>query len=581
MTRSEPTNEKVAGVVLESCDYTLTYPQLSDQAMALYTAITRARNQLYFIEVEDFGRGKKRKAGVPLADYALRRLSDLKLTKPVTSVDEGALEMSSAQHKARGVLLVTQAIAMSRRNEPFSTVAKKLQDAIERFSPANGNDYTLERLANRSLQCLSDKKFLIAYLREKFYGGKKMEGLFLDVLHFREKLANFFEAYGIDSFVKFEVAEIVQIVQETFNDTPYWSSFEEVCAYVKHLQEPIRTACKPTKNSDQPPAPAPTAKRPSQTQEISQTGVPQPNPSGENRTSAAADETARVTSPRLNPEVATFTPGGTGMAAASILPPSVNATTPLNAESIRTSPEVAASFVPSANATSFVPKQLARPVPVSPSIGSAPNPLYAAALASFGRAPQESASSGSFEGEGQQHPANRGANEHHPRVSSPLQHGRTGGQGYLGGNQYSQNGQYSAPHNRAVYYNQSSEPGPPIRGGRGEHYGSSYGSYPGYSRTHSYDGHGAPPSRDGGYPGGSGSPDHGQGYDYYEHGGNNGSYSGYDYGPYDNGYEPRGAQSYGHVGQSGAAHTSSRGAGYPGSSGYPNHGQGDQYYDGY
>jgi len=666
LTRSEPTNEKVAGVTLESCDYTLTYPQLSDQAMALYTAITRARNQLYFMEVEDFGRGKKRKAGVPLADYALRRLSDLKLTKPVTSVDEGALEMSSAQHKARGVLLVTQAISMSRRSELFSSVAKKLQDAIERFSPANGNDYALERLANRSLQCLSDKNFLIAFLREKFSGGKKMEGLFLDVLHFQEKLANFFETYGNDSFVKFEVAEIVNLVQEVFSDTPYWSSFEEVCANVQHLHEPISRASKPPKKNNETPAPAPTAKRPSQTQERSPTGVSQSNSSNENRPSKAASETARVASPPLNPQVATFTPGGVGMAAAaasiapsqvksstplpqpntssenrpstaasettrvaspplnpqvatftpggagmaaSIAASQVKASTPLNAESIRTNTQVAASFVPSANASNFVPQQLTRPVPILPSGGSAPNPLYAAALASIGRSGNqlnpaareltkpatsfESAPSGTHEGGGQRYPANKGANEPHPYMSSQPQHGHTGGLGYSGGNQYSRDSQFSAPHNRAVYYNQS-EPVPPVRGGRGEqytnqHYGSSYDSFPGHPGTRGYDGHGgaAHPPRGGGYPGSSASPNHGQGYDYYDQSGNSDSYPGYEpsnYGPPHHngrGYEPPAAPTHGHVGHSGFAHPPSRGNGYHGSSGSPNHGQGYEYYDGY
>ncbi|EJK59798.1 hypothetical protein THAOC_19938, partial [Thalassiosira oceanica] len=89
--------------------------------------------------------GKKRKAGVPLADYALRRLSDLKLTKPVTSVDEGALEMSSAQHKARGVLLVTQAISMSRRSELFSSVAKKLHSDPGSLSSPSGPEAASRR----------------------------------------------------------------------------------------------------------------------------------------------------------------------------------------------------------------------------------------------------------------------------------------------------------------------------------------------------------------------------------------------------------------------------------------------------
>ena len=623
--------------MLESCDYTLTYPQLSDEAMALYTAITRARNQLYFIEVDDFGSGKKRKAGVPLADYALRRLSDLQLTKPVTSVDEGALEMSSAQHKARGVLLVTQAIAMSRRKEPFSFVAKKLQDAIERFSPANGNDCALERLANRSLQCLSDKNFLMTFMREKFYvNGHSliMEGRFLDVLHLQEKLANYFETYGNDSFVKFEVAEIVQVVEEVFSESPYWSSFEEVCSNVHHLHEPIRRANKPedSKRNSQTPASAPTAKRPSHTQERSPKGAPQPNPSSadpssENRPStkepssdASADGAANVASPRLNPQVATFTPGITGMTA-SIASSQVKTFSPLNAESTRTKPQVAASFMPSVNASSFVPQQLARPVPVS---SAAPNPLYAAALASIGQSGNqlknpatqaftqpstsfESASSGALEGGGQQYPADVGAGGSRPissgtgsfydsalaaiggskpcppqrgHVSSPPQRGPTGnpynqhgGLGYSGGNQYSsrQRGHLHSP---------------PQRGPTG----NSYNQHGGYSAQAAYYNQRSGEQYDGIYPSPRDAPtnqhygyehDYGDGYG----GGNDGSYPPPQHGGYSgpSNYGPQGSlsTSHGYGGHNGAAYPPSQGGGYPGSSGSPNHGQGYDYYDGY
>ena len=102
--------EKIQGKSLENFDYVLSHPEIEDQAMMLYTAITRARGHSYFIEVEA-GKGKG-KSG--LADFAFRQLQQLRLLKIVSSIDECEADMTPQQHKARGVLLVVQAINMSR-----------------------------------------------------------------------------------------------------------------------------------------------------------------------------------------------------------------------------------------------------------------------------------------------------------------------------------------------------------------------------------------------------------------------------------------------------------------------------------
>ena len=107
LTKSSSTGERVAGRMLEDCDYRLSAPNVSDEAMMLYTALTRARNNLYLIEVvNNSDRGKKK--GALLADFAFNRFSDKGLTKKVQRIDEGKVEMSAAQHKARGVTYVTQ-----------------------------------------------------------------------------------------------------------------------------------------------------------------------------------------------------------------------------------------------------------------------------------------------------------------------------------------------------------------------------------------------------------------------------------------------------------------------------------------
>jgi hypothetical protein len=59
------------------------------------------RIKVYLIEVENSGKRN-------LSDFAFRRLVDLGLAKSAASIKEGDNEMTSAQHKARGVLYVTQ-----------------------------------------------------------------------------------------------------------------------------------------------------------------------------------------------------------------------------------------------------------------------------------------------------------------------------------------------------------------------------------------------------------------------------------------------------------------------------------------
>lgn len=68
--------------------------------------VTNVLSSQSMIEVDSVRCGKKQKSG--LADFAFRRFADLGLAKSVCAIDEGQVEMSPAQHKARGVLYVTQ-----------------------------------------------------------------------------------------------------------------------------------------------------------------------------------------------------------------------------------------------------------------------------------------------------------------------------------------------------------------------------------------------------------------------------------------------------------------------------------------
>ena len=93
-------NEKIGGRFLTDCDYTLSCPELSDQCMLLYTAITRARNKLYFIEADELQ--KNAKGTVSLTGFAYRRLGELKLAKDVTKIDTARLRSPPQSTRLEG-----------------------------------------------------------------------------------------------------------------------------------------------------------------------------------------------------------------------------------------------------------------------------------------------------------------------------------------------------------------------------------------------------------------------------------------------------------------------------------------------
>jgi ATP-dependent exoDNAse (exonuclease V) beta subunit len=119
-----------------------------------HTALTRARNHLYLIEINEFGaqNGLGRSRGrttstacVGLDDFAFLRLKDLDLLKIIKSIHEGFVEMTPAQHKTRGVLLVTQTINLSRAKSSGSAISDssiktKVFEAADRLSVDKGND---------------------------------------------------------------------------------------------------------------------------------------------------------------------------------------------------------------------------------------------------------------------------------------------------------------------------------------------------------------------------------------------------------------------------------------------------------
>ena len=208
ITKTAGTGEKVEGLMLRDCDYRLSAPKVSDEAMMLYTGLTRARNHLYLIEFEDTR--KEKKHGKALAQFAFRRLKDLGLAKPVSSINEGNgnnVEMTPAENKARGILYITQALSMSRNMEPFSNVKDKFLEAMSRFAPEKGNDKPLLDKCEKHLDALTKMHSLMGFVKERFLVGGvyDLAGKFAEVLEFEQMASEFFSLFLCDSFLVWEI----------------------------------------------------------------------------------------------------------------------------------------------------------------------------------------------------------------------------------------------------------------------------------------------------------------------------------------------------------------------------------------
>lgn len=198
--------------------------------------MTRARNRLYLVECCDSGKDSK-----SLASFAFRCFRELELVKDVTQIDEKQKEMTPQQHKARGVLYVTQAIDLDRSGAPTSSVREKFEEAREHFAPNRGNDKVLLDQCAKHMDTVLAKRSLLASIRAKFFcaerGTYELDGRFSDLLQLEQELHKFFSMGLGDSFLLDEMREVLKVVEELFEGTPYWQiRFREVCCAIRrHL----------------------------------------------------------------------------------------------------------------------------------------------------------------------------------------------------------------------------------------------------------------------------------------------------------------------------------------------------------
>ena len=242
VTESSEEITQVGRSRLESCDYLLSNPEVEDEAMLLYTALTRARNKLYLIEFEDDGI-RRRKGENGLADFAFRCLKhpDLGLVKAVSRIDEGKVEMSPQEHKARGVLMVTKAIDFARNSSSTNDIRSSFEEARRRFMPAFGDDKDLYDLTTKHMEAFLLKTRLMGYIKSKFFDGKnatyQLEGRFGQFQEFEKDLVGFMDLAAWDTFLIQDVMEITNIVQELVEDTPYAIRLGEYCLQVRDAHE--------------------------------------------------------------------------------------------------------------------------------------------------------------------------------------------------------------------------------------------------------------------------------------------------------------------------------------------------------
>jgi len=211
----------------EPCDYLLSHPEVEDEAMLLYTALTRARNRLYLIEFEDDGiRRKKGEKGI--ADYVYRHLEQLDggLVKRVTQIDEGKKEITPQQHKARGVRMITKAIAKARSSSTSTTEIRIMfEQAMKMFSPAFGNDRDLYDLTAQQMEATILKIKLRQRIETTFFeknsGSFNLDKKFQEMLKFEQELVKYMEHTAWNTFMTDDFHEIVSLVEEMISGTPY------------------------------------------------------------------------------------------------------------------------------------------------------------------------------------------------------------------------------------------------------------------------------------------------------------------------------------------------------------------------
>lgn len=204
----------------------------------LYTALTRARNQLYIIEDEESGKSLRRgKGSSGLGDFAFRLLQQLNLVKRVKSIDAGENEMTPQEHNARGVLLVTKAIAASNDGAKTEDVVQMFEEAADRFRPDKGNDSSLLHQCAKHLRAILTKRSLIQELKTNFWSQKRgaflFGGRFSQILGFETKAADFVQRTIDDPFVVDEARQLSVVMEDAFYGSQYWSHFEPICAKIK------------------------------------------------------------------------------------------------------------------------------------------------------------------------------------------------------------------------------------------------------------------------------------------------------------------------------------------------------------
>jgi len=227
------------GQKLQACDYILSHPEVEDQAMMLYTAATRARYKLYIVDFYQNDNRKKGERG--LADFAVGCLEKLGLLKRVRNIDEGKVEMTSQQQKARGVQMVISAIHFAQRSTNNAEIREKFEAARMRFLPAFGNDIFLSRQTTKHMDAITMKVNLVNSLKKKFYnaadGTYNLKGRFSEIVKFEDQLFKFIDLVAWDSFLYSELEEVLSLVEEVVQGTPYELRFGYLCFELKRKHD--------------------------------------------------------------------------------------------------------------------------------------------------------------------------------------------------------------------------------------------------------------------------------------------------------------------------------------------------------
>ena len=147
--------------------------------------------------------------------------------------------MSPAEHKTRGILLITQALELHEKKGSISLVKDTLLEARSRFLPSKGNDRDLLMKCDKHLDCIMTRHSILYFAKTNFFSdgvGYNLAGKFNQVLKFEDMACKFFSKFLSDPFMVEEVTGVRELMEDIFMGTAYEIRFVNIINNISRLE---------------------------------------------------------------------------------------------------------------------------------------------------------------------------------------------------------------------------------------------------------------------------------------------------------------------------------------------------------